>query len=318
MRSLQDAGLAVGAPIQPSLKRISVSSATNGNDNHSGPTSPLSPEAVRNRFSNSNLSSASASAASNNNSHNSSTSSSTNHSPHAFVPTSSLGLAPSPASSPSHSPEQSTYSLTEFSQHFPSIDEFEEITSSTNGVQLDHTRRNTRRDAGLFNVNATGLNFPILPVDPGPRPSSTPITPNTNSFVSRPASPVVGSPAMPIPIPRKPSALGLGLGLGLGHSPKASLSSVSGSMHSPKPSLSSFPSISHSPKPSLSSLPNGVAPLPRTNSLRPKELYDFMYRGGFRTPVLMLDMRTREEFEKERIKADAIVCIEPSVLLRDK
>lgn len=32
----------------------------------------------------------------------------------------------------------------------------------------------------------------------------------------------------------------------------------------------------------------------------------------------MLDMRTREEFEKERIKADAIVCIEPSVLLRDK
>ena len=43
-----------------------------------------------------------------------------------------------------------------------------------------------------------------------------------------------------------------------------------------------------------------------------------MYRGGFRTPVLMLDVRTREEFEKERIKADAIVCIEPSVLLRDK
>jgi hypothetical protein len=42
-------------------------------------------------------------------------------------------------------------------------------------------------------------------------------------------------------------------------------------------------------------------------------LHQFMHQHGFK--VLVLDVRCREEFEKGYIKADAIVNIEPSVLL---
>jgi len=41
-----------------------------------------------------------------------------------------------------------------------------------------------------------------------------------------------------------------------------------------------------------------------------------MYQHGYK--VLVLDVRNREEFDREHIKADAIVCIEPSVLLRER
>lgn len=51
-----------------------------------------------------------------------------------------------------------------------------------------------------------------------------------------------------------------------------------------------------------------------TNSIFPKMLHEFMYAHGYK--VLVLDIRTREEFDREHMKADAIVCIEPSVLLR--
>ena len=48
----------------------------------------------------------------------------------------------------------------------------------------------------------------------------------------------------------------------------------------------------------------------------PRELYNYMYKNGLK--VLMLDVRTREAFDNEHIRGDAVVCIEPSVLLRDK
>jgi ubiquitin carboxyl-terminal hydrolase 8 len=41
-----------------------------------------------------------------------------------------------------------------------------------------------------------------------------------------------------------------------------------------------------------------------------------MYRNELK--VLMLDVRTRDEFNCEHIRGDAVVCIEPSVLLREK
>ena len=48
----------------------------------------------------------------------------------------------------------------------------------------------------------------------------------------------------------------------------------------------------------------------------PRELHDYMYRNELK--VLMLDIRTRDEFNDEHIRGDAVVCIEPSVLLRDR
>lgn len=47
----------------------------------------------------------------------------------------------------------------------------------------------------------------------------------------------------------------------------------------------------------------------------PRELHDYVYRNELK--VLMLDVRTREEFDYEHIRGDAVVCIEPSVLLRE-
>lgn len=41
-----------------------------------------------------------------------------------------------------------------------------------------------------------------------------------------------------------------------------------------------------------------------------------MHNVGYE--VLVLDVRTREEFEKEHMKASAIVCLEPLVLKREK
>jgi ubiquitin carboxyl-terminal hydrolase 8 len=34
--------------------------------------------------------------------------------------------------------------------------------------------------------------------------------------------------------------------------------------------------------------------------------------------VLLLDLRTREEFEREHIRGEPVVCLEPMVLRRDK
>ncbi|KAH8977998.1 hypothetical protein EDB86DRAFT_991424 [Lactarius hatsudake] len=51
------------------------------------------------------------------------------------------------------------------------------------------------------------------------------------------------------------------------------------------------------------------------NMAGPRELHDYMYRHELK--VLMLDVRTREAFDYEHIRGDAVVCIEPSVLLRN-
>lgn len=56
--------------------------------------------------------------------------------------------------------------------------------------------------------------------------------------------------------------------------------------------------------------------LPKSTVCTPKELYDFINNIGYN--VLILDARSREEFEKEHIKASAIVCLEPLVLKREK
>ena len=110
--------------------------------------------------------------------------------------------------------------------------------------------------------------FPIRAIDPGPRPSSTPI-PSVDTFNSRP-----GSPTKSPHIPKKPS------NLALNGEPKSPL----------------IPQIPH--------------------TLYPETLHSFQGRSNFQ--VLVLDVRTRQEFEREHIKADAVVCIEPSVLLREK
>lgn len=125
--------------------------------------------------------------------------------------------------------------------------------------------------------------FPVLPHDHAPRPSSTPIPPTIDTFISRPGSPALASPLSPT-VPRKPSNLGLN---------KASRSPLitSGTL-----------------------TPATEKGLPFT-SLFPRTLHECMQKQGFQ--VLLLDVRTRDAFEREHIWSDEVVCIEPSILFRE-
>jgi ubiquitin carboxyl-terminal hydrolase 8 len=68
-----------------------------------------------------------------------------------------------------------------------------------------------------------------------------------------------------------------------------------------------------------SALSNGANPptprvnLPVTNTAVPKDLSSYIKDYN----VLLIDVRHRAEFDREHIKANAVVCVEPSVLLRD-
>lgn len=119
-------------------------------------------------------------------------------SPHVLVPTSSLG-PPSPSSSTSSSPRMSVLSFQDFTQTFPSIDEIDEMDvlklpsvptgTSSNGSQSSKPSLSDLRGDHPPIIHPKP--FPALPMDPGPRPSSTPIPPTIDSFISRPSSPVV-------------------------------------------------------------------------------------------------------------------------------
>ncbi|KAI0701502.1 hypothetical protein BC835DRAFT_1323013 [Cytidiella melzeri] len=203
-------------------------------------------------------------------------------SPHTLIPASSFG-PPSPTSSASSSPRVSNrLSLTDFNHAFPSIDELDEMDavklpsvkpSATGSTKYSHTGdSNTDVQSPISLHSPVQPNpFPVRSIDPGPRPSSTPI-PSVDTFNSRP-----GSPTKSPLVPRKPSNLAL-----------------NGALRSP---------IMQHP-----------TPIPHT--LYPETLHS--YQGSNSNfQVLVLDVRTREEFEREHIKADAVICIERSVLLRE-
>lgn len=216
-------------------------------------------------------------------------SSSTSPSAHTLIPASSFG-PPSPTSSTSSSPRLSSrLSLSDFSQAFPAIDELDEMDALKlpSAPPLSAIRTGSSKHSDHVGENDSPTNyspsvfskhFPALPIDPGPRPSSTPI-PNLDVFNSRPSSPAPRSPLGPA-VPRKPSNLSLNSG-------------------------QRSPLIPHTTPPEKRELPT---------ALFPGDLYEYRAKHNFK--ILILDVRSRQEFETEHIKADAVVCIEPSVLLR--
>ena len=56
--------------------------------------------------------------------------------------------------------------------------------------------------------------------------------------------------------------------------------------------------------------------LPVTSTIHPHTLKDYRSRPGLK--ILLLDVRTRAEFDEERISGGEVVCLEPSILTRDK
>ncbi|KAI0832093.1 cysteine proteinase [Trametes gibbosa] len=211
-------------------------------------------------------------------------------SPHALVPTSSLG-PPSPSSSTSSSPRMSVLSLQDFTHTFPSIDEIEEmdvlkLRPDPTGSSINGSRSSK---PSLADLKANGppplmhpKPFPVLPMDMGPRPSSTPIPPTIDTFQSRPSSPA-RIPLSPT-VPRKPSNLTLNS------------------------------AVQRSPVILPMTPTTEKAELP-FKTLFPKTLHECESNPNLK--VLLLDVRTREDFEREHIRGDAVVCIEPTILIRD-
>lgn len=214
---------------------------------------------------------------------------------HTLIPASSFG-PPSPTSSASSSPQvNNRLSLTDFNHAFPSIDELDEMDAlklpTVTSLATGSSKHSFPADSPVERLspitNESPLQvvkpFPIRPLDPGPRPSSTPI-PSVDSFNSRPTSPT-RSPLVPAApaVPRKPSNLAL-----------------NGATRSPL--------IPHTTPPEKREA------LPHT--LFPTTLHEYKGKNGFK--ILVLDVRTRAEFEREHVMAEAVVCVEPSVLLRDQ
>ncbi|CCM01336.1 uncharacterized protein FIBRA_03385 [Fibroporia radiculosa] len=274
MRSLASAGLAVSTTKRFSREVAPITSASVAPPLQPTPTSVASDAVLRpNRISLQNLPSLPANFAA------SLASPVVSSAAPVLVPTSSFG-PPSPTSSTSSSPRVSHLSLSDFTQAFPSIDELDEA----DGLRLSSVPTGSSKhsvDRPLPYVQPKP--FPALPMDYGPRPSSTPIPPTIDTFASRPASPS-RSPMSPT-VPRKPSGLSL------------------------KSSASRSPIL-----PVATPITEKPPDLPVSTTLFPRTLFDYNNRSNFK--VLVLDVRTREEFDKEHIKADAVVCIEPTVLLR--
>ncbi|KAI5123494.1 hypothetical protein M0805_008862 [Coniferiporia weirii] len=282
MRSLQDAGLSVQTTKR--LSRDLSSNPPSATDWKTGAISRIS--------------------SSQNHSHSHSQSQpvvdhQTGSSVHSFVSPSSLG-PPSPSSSTASSPHIAHFTLTEFNQTFPSIDELDEgmhaVLPELPSVPTNKPGASSRTPLDSPSVIKR---FPSLPLDldPGPRPASTPIPPTMNALQSRPASP---SHAPPLRSPLSPT---------IPHKP-ASLSMTGGSSSSRASPAHSSPASTGDSQRS-----RGVE-FPVTNTIFPKMLHDYMGRKN-EVKILLLDVRTRDEFAKAHIRSDAVVCLEPHVLFRD-
>ncbi|KZW00043.1 UCH-domain-containing protein [Exidia glandulosa HHB12029] len=148
--------------------------------------------------------------------------------------------------------------------------------------------------------------FPTVPTSPPGAPS----TAGVNGFGHAPfASPPPPS-VLPSSGPRSSRSQSV-----------ASTSRLTSAAPSPTPSVEHHPpNLKPSPVPSTSSTASASRvtrpDVPKTTNLSPKQLKAMLDSS---LKVLLLDVRTREEFDRKHINAegDAVACIEPSILLRD-
>jgi ubiquitin carboxyl-terminal hydrolase 8 len=194
---------------------------------------------------------------------------------HTFVPPSALG-PPSPPSSPPTSPPSKA--VTNFNHNFPSIHELEEslefnLPSVPTGISTKSSKPTSKdvQTGDISSPSSSHFGNIALHIE---RPSSTPNTPTTNVFNSRPASPSRAN------APHKPSGL------------STATTPATDDITPTAPKI----------------------PIPHTNTAFPKDLQKYMQDYT----VLLIDVRNRADFDKEHIRAQSVVCIEPNVLLRGK
>jgi ubiquitin carboxyl-terminal hydrolase 8 len=56
------------------------------------------------------------------------------------------------------------------------------------------------------------------------------------------------------------------------------------------------------------------AAIPHSNTAFPKDLHRYLKEYN----VLVIDVRNRADFDRERIRAEAIICMEPQLLTRSR
>jgi hypothetical protein len=123
---------------------------------------------------------------------------------------------------------------------------------------------------------------------------------------------------LPSPVPPSPHQLAPAPAFGP-PSPSGSEESLSDNAPSPKhtryPSSLPLNPAYNLPKTNSNISSGSPSDIPITNSITPRRLFELLES---RLNILLLDTRTREQFDQERINHDAIVCLEPSVLRREK
>ncbi|KAG8951882.1 ubiquitin-specific protease doa4 [Tulasnella sp. 424] len=201
-----------------------------------------------------------------------------------------------------------TPSISKFTSSFPTI---EDLDSQFSQISVN----------GLPSLPETTLPiFPSVPTTlPGAKASQVVSPPPSNDFErlrgmakSSDLSGPNGTPG-----PTSPPHTGVPTRHRTGSQSQSIRAQLSGGSSSkvPSPLSSSYTSAQTvtSPPPSNVKKPD----LKPTNSIQPKLLRSYLdpnINGGLR--VLLLDVRSREMFEKERIDHEDIVCIEPTILTR--
>lgn len=212
-------------------------------------------------------------------------------SPRQFVPVSSFG-PPSPTHSAGSSPEEDDIQVprvhrdppirspSDFSRTFPPIDELNERDPTS----MFPTVPTHAPGASKIVTSPNG-------VHPPHRPNGIPWKGKQFDMEPRPAS-------TPIPIKR----------LSAGNRPQTPTHLVGSpghvQAHQSSPKLNGFPIHDATP----------TVDLPITSAIAPQKLNSLLETRGLN--ILLLDVRSREEFDRERINHDAIVCLEPVVLTR--
>ena len=228
-------------------------------------------------------------------------------SPHQLVPVSAFG-PPSPSGSEQSLSDNAARSKihhnlasihvqspSEFASAYPTIEELEQMDPDE--VLFPSVPRHDPGQKPTLPIN--GRQTPTAKKQPNPV-AIKPLHSSLYNHEQRPAS----TPPIPINSARMN---------GFSHSPPSP-------KHTRYPSGSPLNPAYNSPKTNSntgSGSPDGPSSIdaPIANSITPRRLFELLES---RLNILLLDVRVRELFDQERINHDAIVCLEPSVLQREK
>ncbi|KIJ55284.1 hypothetical protein M422DRAFT_23895 [Sphaerobolus stellatus SS14] len=266
-------------------------------------------------------------------------------------PTSSVASSPPPAdlaavvaaataslSSASPPPSSTRFSYparseSEFATAFPSIDEINE--------RLDFLPSVPKEEPGSVSAQPTTKpprgplpRPPSLTRGPAPQGHSPHNTGSSTSSVLPPSGPISPTAVRGLPSiyergppPQRPASTPIPpIANGIGQAGSSGENSPTRPAHRDLPQASSSIPPSHAPNyvtrtPAkyLNGYANGASTkpdLPVTSSIQPHVLKD--YRKNYPAlKILYLDLRTRAEFDEERIQAHEVVCLEPHILTRD-